>query len=284
MVCDPVMESLLKVHIGEGKAVFLASKTIAIGDVMTVSFSQPFFSTLIRNGLKEIILDLSSCIYVDSAGTGTLVESFTACMRKGGTFLLNRPRPMLRDYLAITKLDRVFTITDVDYSSLQYVLISPLDLLAQVSGVSIANPIIPRGGLFSRLKIFLCHASEDKPRIRDLHMRLRDDGYYPWLDEEDLLPGQVWEKEIPKAVRNSHIVIVALSKKAISKSGYVQKEISYALDVAEEQPEGSIFIIPLKLEECDVPDRLKRWQWVNLFEKKGYDRLFFALSLRSCKL
>lgn len=128
---------------------------------------------------------------------------------------------------------------------------------------------------------FLCHASSDKQKVRELYKRLRNDGIKPWLDEEDLLPGFEWEIEIPKAVQNSDVVIVCLSKDAVTKTGYVQKEIKYALDIADEQPEGKIFIIPLKLEECDVPKRLSRWQWVNLFNENGYQRLLRSLNIRA---
>jgi TIR domain len=131
-----------------------------------------------------------------------------------------------------------------------------------------------------RLTVFLCHSSGDKPKIRNLYKRLRDDGFSPWPDEEELLPGQDWSHEITKAVRSSHVVVVCLSAGATAKTGYVQKEIKYALDVADEQPEGTIFLIPLKLEECEVPSRLQRWQWVKLFEDSGYDRLLRALKAR----
>ena len=40
----------------------------------------------------------------------------------------------------------------------------------------------------------------------------------------------------------------------------------------DEKPEGTIFIIPLKLEECDVPGRLAKRHWVNYFENDGYQR------------
>jgi TIR domain len=94
------------------------------------------------------------------------------------------------------------------------------------------------------------------------------------------LPGQEWELEIRKAVRNSDAVIVCLSRSSITQRGYVQKEIKYALDIADEQPEGNIFLIPVKLEECEVPSRLRDWHWVNLFEDSGYRRL--TLSLNNC--
>jgi hypothetical protein len=47
-----------------------------------------------------------------------------------------------------------------------------------------------------RPRIFLCHANEDKPRVRELCQQLKAVGYHPWLDEEDLLPGQDWWTEI----------------------------------------------------------------------------------------
>ena len=49
---------------------------------------------------------------------------------------------------------------------------------------------------------------------------------------------------------------------------------------ADEQPDNRIFLIPVRLEECDVPDQLKKWQWVDLFKPTGFDRLFKALQTR----
>lgn len=130
------------------------------------------------------------------------------------------------------------------------------------------------------LRVFLCHASQDKQAVRQLYTRLRESGYHPWLDEEDLLPGQDWALEIRAAVRRSDVVAVCLSRQSIQKSGFVQKEIGFALDVADEQPEGTIFLIPVRLEECAVPSRLARWHWVDLFEDNGYDRLVRSLEHR----
>ena len=131
------------------------------------------------------------------------------------------------------------------------------------------------------LKVFLCHSSNDKPHVRQLYKRLKLDQYDPWLDEEKLIPGQNWRLEIPKAVRNSDVVIVCLSRNSITKEGYVQKEITYALDLADEKPDSVIFLIPLKLEECSVPEKLSRWHWVDYFEESGYNKLLSALKLRA---
>ena len=135
-----------------------------------------------------------------------------------------------------------------------------------------------------KLVVFLCHSSTDKPKVRKLYQQLNIEGIAPWLDEEDILPGQDWQQEITKAVRSANVVLVCLSQNSITKTGFVQKEIKHALDIADEQPEGEIFIIPVRLEECNVPDRLSRWQWVNIFEDNGYIRLMKALKMRADNL
>lgn len=129
-------------------------------------------------------------------------------------------------------------------------------------------------------KIFLCHSHEDKSVIRNLYQRLKNDGIKPWLDAEDLIPGQNWELEIKKVISASDAVLVCISPKSVNQDGYVHKEIKMALDIAEQKPEGSIYIIPVKLENCDVPDRLRRWHWVDLFEDGEYDKLLRAIKSR----
>jgi hypothetical protein len=135
------------------------------------------------------------------------------------------------------------------------------------------------------LHVFLCHASQDKPAVRKLYDRLKNEGWIqPWLDEEDLLPGQEWNVEIPIAVRSSDVVIVCLSKQSITKEGYVQREISLTLDIADEKPEGTIFVIPLLLEKCKVPRRMERWQWLDYNVDGAYEKLMRSLTYRADSL
>ena len=131
------------------------------------------------------------------------------------------------------------------------------------------------------LRTFLCHTSSDKDSVQKLYRSLVDDGIDAWLDQEKLVPGQNWQKEIQRAVRNSDVVIVCLSAKSITKEGFVQKEIRIALDFAKEKPDGTIFIIPARLEDCAVPESMNKFQWVDLFSDNGYERLMNALKLRA---
>jgi len=130
------------------------------------------------------------------------------------------------------------------------------------------------------LKVFLCHAHADRDPVRGLYTRLTKDGVDAWLDKAKLLPGQDWELEIRKAVREADVVVVCLSKQ-FNQAGFRQKEVRLALDTAMEKPEGEIFIIPARLEECDNLESLRKWHWVDLFEDDGYEMLMRALRARA---
>jgi HD-GYP domain-containing protein (c-di-GMP phosphodiesterase class II) len=133
------------------------------------------------------------------------------------------------------------------------------------------------------LKVFLCHAHADRGAVRGLYTRLTQDGVDAWFDKAKLLPGQDWELEIRKAVREADVVVVCLSKQ-FNQAGFRQKEVRLALDTAMEKPEGEIFIIPARLEECDNLESLRKWHWVDLFEDDGYENIVRALSVRAEKV
>ena len=127
-------------------------------------------------------------------------------------------------------------------------------------------------------RIFLCHASDDKAHVREIYHRLRViEEFEPWLDEEDLLPGQEWAQEIPRALQTSDFILIFLSRTSVAKRGYVQREMKMALDAWEELPEGTIHTTPVRLDDCDVPEQFRRYHWANLFEPNGFDRIIRAI-------
>lgn len=135
------------------------------------------------------------------------------------------------------------------------------------------------------LSVFLCHSSVDKPAVRELYKSLLAEGWIdPWLDEEKLLPGQDWNVEIEKAVENTDVAIVCLSKESVARAGYLQRELKKVLDIADEQPEGTIFLIPVRLNSCEVPRRLTPWEYVDYFpklqRKVAYQRIIKSLKAR----
>jgi hypothetical protein len=68
------------------------------------------------------------------------------------------------------------------------------------------------------------------------------------------MPGQIWKIEIPKAIREASVFLACLSSRSIAKVGHVQKEFRLALAAFGQRPPGSIFLIPVRLDDCKVPD------------------------------
>lgn len=131
------------------------------------------------------------------------------------------------------------------------------------------------------LKIFISYSSGDREQVQKIYEHLLTLGADPWYDQEDLLPGQDWDMEIRKGLDEADMILLCLSKKSVNKEGYVQKEMRLALDLALEMPDGRIFLIPARLEECDLPYKLKNYQWVDLFAKNGWDKLIKSLNIRA---
>jgi tetratricopeptide (TPR) repeat protein len=114
--------------------------------------------------------------------------------------------------------------------------------------------------------VFISYAREDFDAAKELYKDLKNAGLTPWLDKESLLPGEEWDFEIRKAIKKSTFFLVVLSSNSVDKRGYVQKEFKFGLEVLDEVPESQIFVIPVRLNECNVPyEKLRKYHYVDLF-------------------
>ena len=69
-------------------------------------------NSLLHQGKKNLLLNLSEVQYVDSAGLGALVSAYTTVTREGGALKLAHVTKKLQDLLSITKLLTVFDTFD----------------------------------------------------------------------------------------------------------------------------------------------------------------------------
>jgi hypothetical protein len=83
-------------------------------------------------------------------------------------------------------------------------------------------------------------------------------------------------------------VIVCVSSTSVAKEGYVQKELRKVLNIALEKLEGAIFVLPLRLDECQLPRQLRDKQALDYFPASSrvaaYEKLETALSIRKDSL
>ena len=95
------------------------------------------------------------------------------------------------------------------------------------------------------IDVFLSHSHEDKTLAIKISEDLQKNGVTVWRDDRELKPGEIWVQKIAENLKASNSVAVILSKASI-ESRWVQEEVSAAL-------EQDKHIIPIKIEECDVP-------------------------------
>ena len=129
----------------------------------------------------------------------------------------------------------------------------------------------------TKAKIFLSYARVDRAKVVKLWHRLKAEGFTPWMDTKTLVGGTNWQQEIKKAIRSADFFLVCLTPNSIGKRGYVQAEIKQALDVLNEFPEDQIYLIPVRMEECQLPDGLSEINCVDLFAKGGWHLLLDSL-------
>ncbi|CAG0992746.1 hypothetical protein ANAEL_02393 [Anaerolineales bacterium] len=102
---------------------------------------------------------------------------------------------------------------------------------------------------------FISYSRGDKEFALALAKELRSSGFLIWLDQLDIPTGARWDDEVEKALMESEIFMVILTPKSIA-SNNVKDEIGFAIDSNKR-------ILPVLLENANVPFRLRRFQYVD---------------------
>jgi hypothetical protein len=122
---------------------------------------------------------------------------------------------------------------------------------------------------------FVSYARPDATFALRLASDLRHAAIDVWIDQLDIRPGQTWDQAVEQALQRSDSVLVILSPRAVA-SRSVMDEVSYAL-------EENKWTIPVLLEACELPFRLRRLQHTDF--STDYDsaltRLLAAFSAAS---
>jgi hypothetical protein len=84
---------------------------------------------------------------------------------------------------------------------------------------------------------------------------LKSAGFDVWLDQLDIPTGCRWDDEIEKALETKDTFMIILSPESI-QSQNVKDEIGYAIDSGKN-------ILPVVIQNCKVPFRLRRFQYVD---------------------
>jgi hypothetical protein len=117
-------------------------------------------------------------------------------------------------------------------------------------------------------RVFISHASEDKQFVLDFATKLRNQGIDAWVDKWEILPGDsLIDKLFEEGLRHADAVVIVLSNSSVAKP-WVREELNATMVKRIEQQTK---IIPVLIEECEVPAALKStvWEWIKDRENYG---------------
>lgn len=127
--------------------------------------------------------------------------------------------------------------------------------------------------------IFISYARTDAEIAQGIYETLSHKNQYPWMDIYDLHGGENWQRAIYKAIDNSDIFIALLSNNSVSRRGVIQKELKKALDKWEGMLPDDIYIVPVRVDDCPIPDLLKHIQVLDWDGGKGENKLLEAIRI-----
>lgn len=104
-------------------------------------------------------------------------------------------------------------------------------------------------------KFFFSYSREDSVFVLKLARELREAGATLWLDRLDIRGGQRWDEAVQAALKSCEGMLAVLSPRSVASINFMD-EVSYAI---EEQKQ----IIPVLYQECTIPFRLRRVQYVD---------------------
>lgn len=76
-------------------------------------------NSLLANSRKKLVLNLEGVPYIDSAGLGEIVRTYTTVSRQGGSLKLLNLTKRIEDLLSITKLLTVFETFDTEAEAIE---------------------------------------------------------------------------------------------------------------------------------------------------------------------
>ena len=110
--------------------------------------------------------------------------------------------------------------------------------------------------------VFLCHNSADKPTVRRIGQQLKEAGILPWIDVEQLPPGQPWQPLLEQQIRNIRSAAVCVGAAGIGP--WQQREMYGFLNAFVKRGAPVIpLLLPDALSAPELPIFLAEMTWVD---------------------
>jgi hypothetical protein len=130
-----------------------------------------------------------------------------------------------------------------------------------------------RENKFRKKMIYIIYQRTDLAIAYDVAKQLKERGFYPWLDEEEITPGQKWSTTTSKALSESALALIIVSRNTRFESSWVAKELKVAMQMLSSKDETVSPIIPIRLDDSPLPEELRDVQGVFYSDPNYIDKL-----------
>lgn len=134
-----------------------------------------------------------------------------------------------------------------------------------------------RSRIEKRKKVFLIYSRADIEKVSKVAAELQQQGFDIWFNENDLLPGQIVQKEIQSALRDSVAAIVFFSRSPLSP--FAQSEMDYLMKRRSVNDDRFVPILPVVIEEVELPELLKGVIYVRYDDESAIEKLSRSLHI-----
>lgn len=118
------------------------------------------------------------------------------------------------------------------------------------------------------INLFLSHNSSDKPFVRRVADDLESQGMDVWLDERKMKAGDSITDGITEGMSSYDVFLIFLSQKSVN-APWVKEELRIALN-KRIRTLGKLKIIPIILEDCEIPLFLEDYIYVDFSKSEKY--------------
>lgn len=131
-------------------------------------------------------------------------------------------------------------------------------------------------------KIFIIYSNMDRELAKRVSDILIDNGYHPWLDVEEILPGQSWKETSARALEESEAAVVVLSEH-LAASSHAMNELETAMRMLRSKRSDIAPIIPISAGAAPSIEKLHDIQWADIDAPGGEELLLRGLALATAR-
>ncbi|MGB9989535.1 toll/interleukin-1 receptor domain-containing protein [Massilia sp. SM-13] len=154
-----------------------------------------------------------------------------------------------------------------------HTLFSYFAIATALVGAGLSIYVSRRSQQLRQGRVYIMYSHADRAAASNLVQKLKAEGYNPWFDEDEIAPGQKIHESIQNGLSQSAVALLLVSQQLNLDNALIDKELSYALQSVKPADTSFSPVIPVRLDDADIPAALAGISWIDLREPNAFERL-----------